>query len=58
MRDFVAGIIGIATVSVFMGVVLWWVPALPLVVISIVVAAMLIFDFIQTVRYGENGERR
>ena len=58
MRDFVAGIIGIATVFVFMGVILWWVPALPLILISVAVAAMLLFDFIRAVRYGENGQRR
>lgn len=55
MRDLVAGMIGIATVFVFMGIILWWVKALPLIIICIAVAAMLLYDFFKTVRYGENG---
>jgi low affinity Fe/Cu permease len=55
MRDLVAGIIGIAMVFVFMGIILWWVKAWPLIVICIAVAVMLIYDFLQNLRLRENG---
>jgi hypothetical protein len=55
MRDLAAGVIGIAMVFIFMGVILWRVPALPLVIISIAVAVLLLYDFVRAVRYGESG---
>lgn len=54
MRDVVAGLIGIVMVFVFMGIILWRVPALPLVVISVAVGAMLLYDFALTLRQREN----
>jgi len=58
MRDLVAGLIGIGMVFLFMGIILWWVKAPPLIIITVAVAAMLLYDFVRTVRYGENGNRR
>jgi hypothetical protein len=55
---FITGIIGIAMVIAFLGIMLWWVPAPPLIIIVVVVMALLIYDFVQTLRYGENGDRR
>jgi hypothetical protein len=52
------GIIGIAGVVTFLGIMLIWVPAPPLIIIIVGVMLLLIWDFIQTLRYGENGARR
>ena len=54
----VCGIVGIALFTAFLGFMLWWVRALPLIVIVAVCTALLIFDFVQTLRFGENGGRR
>jgi hypothetical protein len=55
---FITGIIGIVLVLAFLGVMLWWVPAIPLIIIVVVVMLLLIYDFVQTLRYGENGGSR
>lgn len=59
MTTLIAGIVGIAMLGTFLGIMLWWVKALPLIVIVVLVVLMLIYDFVQTLRYGDNyGERR
>jgi len=55
MMTFISGIIGIAMVIAFLGVMVVWVPAPPLIIIVVFVMALLIWDFIQTLRHGENG---
>ena len=52
---FVTGIIGIALLLTFLGIMLWWVPAVPLIVIVACVVVLMLYDFVQTLRYGENG---
>jgi hypothetical protein len=54
MTNLVTGIIGIAAVSVFLGILLWWINALPLIIIVAVVLTLLIVDFVQTLRTGNN----
>lgn len=54
----ISGIIGIAMVGAFLGFMLWWVKALPLIVIVFCVMALLVYDFVQTLRFGENGPGR
>lgn len=54
----ITGIIGIALLMTFLGIMLWWVPATPLIIIVVSVLLLLIYDFVQTLRYGENGGRR
>lgn len=54
----VCGIVGIALFTAFLGFMLWWVRALPLIVIVAVCTALLIYDFVQTLRFGENSGRR
>jgi hypothetical protein len=54
MTNLVTGIIGIAAVSVFLGILLWWIKALPLIIIVAVVLTLLIVDFVQTLRTGNN----
>ncbi len=57
MMTFISGVIGIAMVIAFLGVMLVWVPAPPLIIIVVVVMALLIWDFIQTLRFGEGGKK-
>jgi uncharacterized membrane protein YfcA len=52
---FVTGLIGIAMLLVFLGIMLWWVPAPPLIVIIVSVVALLVYDFVQTLIHGEDG---
>jgi hypothetical protein len=51
----ITGIIGLVMLMVFLGIMLWWVPAMPLIIIVGSVLILVIYDFVQTVRYGENG---
>jgi hypothetical protein len=54
----ISGIIGIGLLAAFLGIMLWWAPAVPLIVIVVGVLILLIYDFVQTLRYGENGSNR
>jgi hypothetical protein len=49
------GLIGMALLFAFVGFMVTWVKALPLIIIVLVVGAMVIWDFVQTVRSGESG---
>lgn len=55
MTNLITGIIGIALVISFLTFMLVWVPAPPLIIIVIAVMALLIIDFVQSVRAGGNG---
>ena len=58
MAVFISGIIGIAMFVGFLGFMLIWVPAPPLIIIVIVCTLLLIYDFVQTLRFGENSPDR
>jgi hypothetical protein len=58
MMALVSGVIGIAMLATFLGIMLWWVKAPPLIIIVIFVMALLIYDFIQTLRFGEGKSGR
>jgi hypothetical protein len=45
MTNLITGIIGIALIIIFMGFMLVWVQALPLIIICLIVFALLIYDF-------------
>jgi hypothetical protein len=49
------GLIGLALLFGFVGFMVVWVKALPLIVIVLIVGAMVVYDFVQTVRAGESG---
>jgi hypothetical protein len=49
----ITGLIGIAMVVTFLGFMVWWVKALPIIIIVVGVMALLVYDFVQTVRSGE-----
>lgn len=55
MTNFITGIIGIFLVAAFLTFMLVWVPAPPLIIIVLAVMALLIIDFVQSVRAGGNG---
>lgn len=50
MLNLVTGVIGIVLAFIFMGFMLVWVKALPLIVICLVVGALLIYDFYLSLR--------
>lgn len=49
----ISGIIGIGMMLAFLGFMLWWVPAVPLIIIVGEVALFLIYDFVRSLIYGE-----
>ena len=51
------GVLGIATLLAFVGIMVWWVKALPLITIFVLVICLLIYDFVRTLKYGEEGTR-
>ena len=57
MTALISGIIGIGMLLAFVGVMVWWVKAVPLIIIFVLVIALLIYDFVRTVLYGEEGAR-
>lgn len=57
MTNVITGIIGIAAVCVFLGILVWWIKALPLTIIIVSVVVLLIVDFVQSLRTG-NGAKR
>ncbi len=58
MTNFITGIIGIAGVLAFLGLLLWWIKAVPLIIICVIVMALLIYDFYRSLRSANgNGAR-
>lgn len=51
----ITGIVGIAMLVAFLGFMLVWVKAIPLIIIVVLVVSLLIYDFVQTLRAGESG---
>ena len=56
MTNLITGIIGIAGLFVFLGILLWWIKAVPLIIICLGVMALLIYDFLRSLRQA-NGSR-
>lgn len=55
MTNLVAGLIGVAGLFAFLGILLWWIKAVPLIIICIAVAALLAYDFYLSLRQA-NGD--
>jgi hypothetical protein len=53
--NLITGIIGIALLCIFLGFMLVWVPAPPLIIIMVGCVLLLVYDFVNSVRYGDNG---
>ena len=58
IAQLIAGIIGIGTLGTFLGIMVWWVKAPPLMIIMLIAMVLLIYDFVQTLRFGESGPGR
>jgi hypothetical protein len=56
MTNLITGIIGLAGVMVFLGILLWWTKALPLIIICVLVMALLVIDFVKS--FGTNNNSR
>jgi hypothetical protein len=54
----ITGIVGIAMLTVFLGIMLWWVKAPPLIIIVVGVLLLLIYDFLQELRAARNSGAR
>jgi hypothetical protein len=54
----VTGVVGVAMLATFLGFMLWWVKALPLIIIVAVAMALLIYDLVYTLRHGEGSRAR
>jgi hypothetical protein len=46
----ITGLFGIAMLVLFLGIILWWIKALPLILIVVVVVALLLYDFLLELR--------
>jgi len=58
MMLLITGLIGIALLATFLGIMVWWVKAVPLIVIVVGVLALLIYDFVQELRAASKGAAR
>ncbi len=54
----ITGLIGIAMLATFLGIMVWWVKALPLIIIVVGVLALLIYDFVQELRAASRSAAR
>jgi hypothetical protein len=54
----VSGVIGIGMMAAFLGFMVAWVKAPPLIIIVLIAMALLVYDFVQTLRFGERGSAR
>lgn len=54
MMALITGVLGIAMLGAFLGIMLVWVPALPLIIIVVSVMLLLLYDFVMTLLYGED----
>jgi len=58
MTILVTGIIGLAMVMAFLGFMVIWVPAPPLVIIIVGVMILAVTDFVRSLQSRENGAGR
>ena len=54
IRTLITGLIGIALLVTFLGIMVWWVKALPLIIIVVGVLVLLLIDFVQELRAESN----
>lgn len=53
-----SGLIGIGGWFAFLGFMLVWVKAVPLIIIVAVVTLLMMYDWYMTMRYGDNWDSR
>ena len=56
MTNLITGIIGLAMVMAFLGFMVVWVKAIPLIIIVVGVMSLAVLDFVQSVR-GKGASR-
>jgi hypothetical protein len=56
--NLITGAIGFLMVAGFLGFMVVWVPAVPLIIIVIGVMLLLLYDLVQTVRFGQSWAQR
>ena len=49
----ITGIIGLAMLVAFLGILLWWIKAPSLIVIVVAVLVLQVWDFVQTLRSSD-----
>jgi hypothetical protein len=54
----VTGLIGIALLLMFLGILVLWIRELPFTIIVVAVVALGVYDLVRTLRYGEEGTGR
>lgn len=54
----ITGIVGIIMLVAFLGILTWWIKEIPFTIIVAAVVVMVIYDFVRTLRYGEDGGGR
>jgi hypothetical protein len=57
MTNLITGMIGLGLVMTFLGIMVVWVKAIPLIVIVVGVMTLAVIDFVQSLR-APNGMRR
>ena len=55
MTNLVTGAIGVAGLLAFLGILLWWIKAPPLIVICLVVIGFVLYDFWESLRANGSG---
>ena len=54
MMTLITGLIGISLLATFLGIMVWWVKALPLIIIVVGLFILVIIDFVQELRAASN----
>jgi CHASE2 domain-containing sensor protein len=57
MINVITGLIGIFGICAYLGFLLVWVKAIPLIVICTVVVALLVYDFVKSLSADKNGAK-
>jgi hypothetical protein len=57
MMMLITGLIGIAMVTIFLGFMVVWVKALPIIIIVVCVLLLLCYDFVQELRRAKDQAR-
>jgi hypothetical protein len=58
MTNLITGIVALAMVMTFLGIMVWWVKALPLIIIIVGVMILAVIDFVQSLSSKENSVSR
>ncbi len=58
IMNLITGLIGIGLLATFLGIMVWWVKALPLIIIVVGVFVLLLFDLVQELRAAAKGPAR